>query len=535
MVLNIKEKESETGQTPPHRAVLRLLVAGRLITPLALLLVGLAGALSVVLLQLLDFASGPLSDAFLLLFLTLTVLATLVGGVRLYARLFRPLVRLERSVAEVCDGEPLTTLPFEDVGVLGPVVRDIDSLSGELTELYEDMEERVDRQTRRLAQQTASLKILYEVAASINRSGSLDDLLIRFLEILKKMVNARSATVHLVTSEERTRLVGSIGLDGRFLSGRAQLPLHLCACGQTLSQGDILCARDDPERCGQGVGRRMFGADRIERLEVPLEYQGERFGHYHLYVDKGSLTGREELLDLLVTVGAHLGMAIAKRHLDEEAQRISIMEERTMLAHELHDSLAQTLAGLRFQVRMLEETLERNVVPDAVRSELQRISSSLDSAHTELRELLNSFLAPAEKQGLEPELKKLTRRFRQETGIPIFFQRDCALINLNAGEEKQILRIVQECLANVRKHADAHHVRILLSCGQNGAYRLLVEDDGVGFEGEAPAGNPGEHIGLTVMQERARRLGGVLTIESEPGEGTRVELIYNRRERKAGW
>lgn len=89
-----------------------------------------------------------------------------------------------------------------------------------------------------------------------------------------------------------------------------------------------------------------------------------------------------------------------------------------------------------------------------------------------------------------------------------------------------MLRIVQEALANIRKHADAHTVRILLRCRVPGQYTLLVEDDGQGFASPKRNGHPGEHIGLSIMQERARRLGGELRVESEPGEGTRVELRF---------
>ncbi len=510
-------------------SILRILIAARLLFPIGIFALGLAISLALTVFVYAKSGASTVLVSWLLLVVFVTVAAAIVGLVRLRNQLLQPLVQLEQSVAEVCEGAPHVHLTMENVGVLGPMARDIDSINDELAEVYDDMQERVDRQTRRLAQQTATLKTLYDVAASINQAGNLDDLLIRFLHILKKMVDGRSATVNLITSEQRIRLVGSIGLDDNFLSGRAQLPLHLCQCGKTLSQGDILCEQD-ARRCSEAVGRHMFGSDEIERVEVPLEYQGEQFGIYHLYVDKGSLEGRGDLLDLLFTIGSHLGMAVARQRLDEEAHRISIMEERTTLAHELHDSLAQTLASLRFQARMLEDTLEKSVVPDEARSELQRISSGIDEAHTELRELLNSFLAPVEQQGLDPELKKLTRRFRQETGIPVFFQRDCPNINLTTGEEKQILRIAQECLANVRKHAGAHNVRILLSCKGSGEYRLLVEDDGIGFDGSARTGGPGEQVGLTIMEERARRLGGKLSIESEPGEGTRVELVYNRRE-----
>jgi two-component system nitrate/nitrite sensor histidine kinase NarX len=96
----------------------------------------------------------------------------------------------------------------------------------------------------------------------------------------------------------------------------------------------------------------------------------------------------------------------------------------------------------------------------------------------------------------------------------------------------QTLRIIQEALANIRKHAQAHTVRILLRCQGQGDYLLLVEDDGVGFEGPAPQGKPGEHIGLSIMEERARRVGGSLSIESEPGEGTRVELVLRSKRKR---
>ena len=97
-----------------------------------------------------------------------------------------------------------------------------------------------------------------------------------------------------------------------------------------------------------------------------------------------------------------------------------------------------------------------------------------------------------------------------------------------------MLRIAQECLANIRKHAAAQTVRILLSCRHPGQYRLLVEDDGQGFASPERDGHPGEHIGLSIMQERAQRLGGALRIESEPGEGTRIELTFHHEADELG-
>jgi two-component system nitrate/nitrite sensor histidine kinase NarX len=224
-------------------------------------------------------------------------------------------------------------------------------------------------------------------------------------------------------------------------------------------------------------------------------------------------------------------MAVAKQRSDTEARRLSIVEERTSLAHELHDSLAQTLASLRFQVRMLEETLQDKAVQSDALQEARRLHSGLDEAHDELRELINSFRAPMDQSGLVSALEKLVARFRQETGISAFFQPDCRKVEMDSTRELQTLRIVQESLTNIRKHAQAHTVRVLLQCRARGNYKLLVEDDGIGFEGSTPEGNPGEHIGLSIMHERARRVGGELHIESEPGEGTRVELIIDGKKR----
>ncbi len=190
-------------------------------------------------------------------------------------------------------------------------------------------------------------------------------------------------------------------------------------------------------------------------------------------------------MDLLFTVGHHLGVAIAKQRSDAEARRLSIVEERSALAHELHDSLAQTLASLRFQGRMLDDSLADSDIPHEARNDLARIRNGLDEAHTELRELLASFRAPLDRRGLVPALEKLTQRLGRETGTHVLFQNDSRPFELSATEELQLLRIVQESLANIRKHAQAHTVRVLLTRENGGQHVLLIEDDGIGFS--APA------------------------------------------------
>ena len=206
-------------------------------------------------------------------------------------------------------------------------------------------------------------------------------------------------------------------------------------------------------------------------------------------------------------------------------QAFSIMQERNLLAHELHDSLAQTLASLRFQVRMLDDTLKQGALEQA-QSELEEVRGGLEEANTELRGLLAHFRAPMDKRGLMPALEDTVARFRKETDVVTFFQKECHQPNLPASLEIHVLRIVQEALTNVRKHSRARAVRILLRCGQQGGYHVMVEDDGIGMPTETLSGNPGEHLGLAILKERAEKLGSELTIESEPSEGTRIELNF---------
>lgn len=516
-----------------HWPSLRILVTGNLLVPILMLGLSTLFCLLFALMLLAEQGSRQLLQGLLFVASLMALFSLLMLLIRLRSQLLRPLASLEQTVNQVCQGEPVANRVSEQTGVLSGMAKDIDSLNEELTDIYEDMEVRVARQTWRLAQKTTSLQVLYDVAAGINQSENLDELLLQYMGVFKRMVSARSATVHLVLQGDRVRQVGCIDQNGRLYNEQEMLPIKLCQCGIALSPGDILCSQD-AGICSSRNDRRMFGPDEVERVSVPMWYHGDVLGFYHLYVDKpGIYDGREDVLDILNTIGSHLGMAVAKQRSDTEARRLSIVEERTSLAHELHDSLAQTLASLRFQIRMLEDTLQDGDASEKLMFEAQRIHNGLDEAHDELRELINSFRAPLDQRGLVQALEKLVERFQQETGISAFFQPDCIKVDLDTTQEMQALRIVQESLANIRKHAKAHTVRVLLRCRSPGSYLILVEDDGVGFEGTAPKGNPGEHIGLSIMEERARRIGGDFSIESEPGEGTRVELIIRSAKSEA--
>jgi two-component system nitrate/nitrite sensor histidine kinase NarX len=444
----------------------------------------------------------------------------------LYFHLLLPLARLEDAVARICQGEPGASESLHQAGILTDVARNISVLNTELTDLYEDMDTRIARQTLRLAQKTASLKILYDVAAGITHTQTLDEMLLRFLRILKEMVNGRAATVRLLTADGQQRLVGAIGLDNDLIASQKPSPVDLCLCGTVLYPGEVRCDHN-ARYCSRLYGRHMLARDDVEVVTIPLQHHQELLGTYTIFTDKHGVNEREDIMQLLSTIGQHIGVAVAKYHADEEMHRLSIIEERTALAHELHDSLAQTLASLRLQVRLLSESLAEEQVSGAAATDLHRLRTSIDEAHHELRELLVNFRTPFHQQGLQSTLQQLAKQFEQEAGVRTVLHLRCGELSLAPMDTLQIVRITQEALHNIHKHAQAQTVRILLMQEPTGDYVLLIEDDGIGFSEHSLKNQQFDtHFGLDILKERAHRLGGTLTVDTEPGEGTRIELTF---------
>jgi len=215
-------------------------------------------------------------------------------------------------------------------------------------------------------------------------------------------------------------------------------------------------------------------------------------------------------------------MPISKQKTEYE----SMILERNYLAHELHDSLAQTLASVRYYIRNLDHAIQGGDECE-IYELLEVVENNVEIANNELRDLISRFRVPIAEDGMIPAIESNIKKFRESTDANAVFQNRIDETEFSPMVVSQVVRILQEALSNVRKHADAETVRIMLS-EFNGAYDLLIEDDGKGFSPDSAPNEDRSHFGLTVMQERAQRVGGVLTIESYPDEGTRVKVVFPR-------
>jgi signal transduction histidine kinase len=255
-------------------------------------------------------------------------------------------------------------------------------------------------------------------------------------------------------------------------------------------------------------------------LGVPIVAPQGVIGAFYLTEKTGAPDFTDEDEELIELLAAHAAIAIANARLYEQTRELSIAAERNRLALDLHDAVSQKLFGLVLSAETARTLLERD--PAAAREQLARLQTLAQEARDELRSLVFELRPPdLERDGLAGALAKhveLLRRLQQRE-----IQLDVVgTLPPNAVRDGDVLRIAQEALQNAVRHAHAEHITIRLS-GGNGRLLLAVEDDGVGFD-PVEAAHRSRRLGLTSMEERARRLDGKLEILSTAGAGTTVRL-----------
>ncbi len=503
----------------------RLIHARQRLLVFMLTLVGVLALL--VLHALVPFAAPGLVTA-----LTLAALLAAVLALRLAQRdYFEPFSEVRTWALRMRGGDLSARIPCRSGSEFAELAEDLNMLGEMLHSQARKVDQQLTEHTRHITQKSRSLAVLYDVAASINVARDLNELLVRFLHTLTDIVGAHAAAVRLADPAGEMRLVASVGLSDAAQRNDKTPPASDCECA-TVSSRRAVTVQRSMSTCESRAGCRFFKGDAgdFSMLVVPLQYRDQVLGAYNLYVSADQLQPMEDLEELFVSIGRHLGMAIEKSRMDNEAQLLSLVEERSHIANELHDSLAQTLVSIGFQVRILDELLHGGDEA-ATWQQMEHIERTLEDANREVRTLISHFRGSIDTHGLVPSIGQAVARFRAESGIPVFLQQEWPQGELPAQYEIQVLRIVQETLSNIRKHSQANIVRVMLSGDDSGNYRVLVEDDGVGMdaadvERSARDGTHEQHFGLQILHERAERLHANLQIESEPGEGTRVVLKF---------
>ena len=364
----------------------------------------------------------------------------------------------------------------------------------------------------------SSLTLLYRITSALSSAHEKDQVLHDFLVLLKQHFNAGAGSIQLITDEGLMDLIAYFGITEEQANSIQHAPID----GHLFSfETDVI---DEIQ-----IRRNELDIDNLppKQLCIPIRFKIRTLGVINLFVEN-EIDINEEMAYLLLSLGAHLGEFFERTYIEKKNRLQLIKDERNIIANELHDSLAQSLASVRFQVRILDQSLQP--VGDFMAFKtINSVEHALDEATTDLRELIAHCRVPIEQQGLVPAVKRAVEKFRRETGIHILLQCEEQTLALPSNMELNAYRIVQEALTNIKKHANAYIVRVLLT-HDDGNIRILIENDGKGFDQEKIQSSEGDHLGLTIMKERAKHLGGSLKIESEPDEGTRVELRFSYKD-----
>jgi two-component system nitrate/nitrite sensor histidine kinase NarX len=293
---------------------------------------------------------------------------------------------------------------------------------------------------------------------------------------------------------------------------------------------DDIPASSDGAACSQlnpcRVGRTCFR----HVIAVPLEYKGEPVGVFNLFFDRAEASP-SQIKPLLKPIGQLLGLTLENAALERESARTALLAERQTMAADIHDSLAQTLAFARMRLPLLEDAVRAGDGDRALRY-CSDLAGELGCAHKGLRGLITHFRAGMDARGLKRGLRDVVMRFRESSGVELDFDNQVPDLALPVEAEVQVFFIVQEALANVRKHAKATRARLAVDKVDDGV-EILIEDNGCGQISDPAVLRISEiaaaSYGLRIMRERAQRFGGRVSFENLPKGGARVRLFVPDR------
>lgn len=366
------------------------------------------------------------------------------------------------------------------------------------------------RDARQVAERWS--ETLVQISRQIATLEPLDQVLLAIVERGRLLLRANAAALAL-WDEDYSQLVvkAFASADGKAMVNRPVTQRLILDAVK--SRRPALMPDGSAWRC------EALGSDVRSAAIVPLQFEGETLGAlWTVSTEPGAfgdtdLNHIEHLSDQAVIAIQHALMAA-------RLQSLAVVEERARIAREMHDGLAQLLGYVSLEVQTVE-ALVRQQNSEAALAELSQARARINSAQADVREnILSLRTTLAGEAGLAQSLAEYVEEFGIQTGITTRFVNELdAPPNLSPLGETQLVCIVQEALANVRKHSRARHVELRLSADGERVH-VTVTDDGVGF---APR-NARRHFGLETMRERSQSAGGGLTVTSVPDEGTEVAL-----------
>ena len=458
---------------------------------------------------------------FQLLMMALAIGAAVIMVYTGYHYVIHPLSRLRDGLKKIESAQFSVRVEVASNDEFGQVAQSFNRMAATLQALYGNLESQVQAKTQRIAAQKERLEALYQVSAFLAKSNSLYEMTQGFAVQVRKLMKADALTIRWCGEDlGKFHILSSDQFPLEMLEEEKCLIAGTCACGFSTwkSRTRVIPIRSQDvaplQHCSQ------YGFETL--ISVPVKLQNKVLGEIDLFFRHEMSLSVEEL-ELVDTLASHLASAvegIRALALDREA---AISGERTMLASELHDSIAQSLAFLKIQSRLLRNSI---MYKDEIKISnlMDELDQGLKESIADVRELLLHFRTRTQSDDIETAVQETLQKFQHQSGIPVSYKITGEGLPLAQDVQIHVLHILQESLSNVRKHAKASRVRIEIIKGD--VWQFDVKDDGVGFNRDVERNQL--QIGLKIMQERAQQIGAEVKVISKAGQGARVTLRVPR-------
>lgn len=450
--------------------------------------------------------------------LAMGVLGTAVLLFTGYLFVLEPVGQLKQAIEKIQAGDFDARVERVTSDEFGTLADGFNGMAEHLQSMYRHLERKVAEKTAQLQEKHERLESLYEVTALVAKATTLDELAQGFAKSITGIARADGVAVRWSDqSNQRYLMLAAHGLPNALVDAELCLETGDCHCGVTPNAPGL---RVIPIQAQSQMPLQHCAKAGFETVvNIPVRLHERAMGEVDLfyYARVNPSPAERSLLEALTS---QLASAMENLRLNALEREAAVAQERHLLARELHDSIAQSLAFLKIQVQLMRDAVQSGN-PVEIKLVLEEIDAGVRESYGDVRELLLHFRTRTNSEDIEPALATTLRKFEHQSGITASLAMQGQGMPLSPDLQIQVLHIVQEALSNVRKHARASQV--WLDVQQQPAWRFEVRDDGVGF---VPNNDQLDetHVGLRIMTERAQRIGAELEVISTPAKGSSIIL-----------
>ncbi|MBP8019721.1 MAG: hypothetical protein RJA86_31 [Pseudomonadota bacterium] len=437
----------------------------------------------------------------------LLLLILMIIAVSLYIakqQVEKPLSALLEAALAVRKGDFSVRVVHQEEDELGMLGLTFNTMVQSLSEMYGQLELRVQEKTQELERTNQILDLLYRSSCNLAEDDLTQDKLVAVLKDVESSLGLGAGLICLRQPDQ-----------ARAYAIASAMPEH---------QRSEHCAQITCANClGDGTAAITDIAEQpVKMINMQLHDHKNWYGVMPFELPNG-LELQSWQKQVLETIAHHVASALASAKRAEERHRLAVLEERSVIARELHDSLAQSLSFMKIQVVRLQGQLQTGSIVESQRI-LDELKSGLNTAYRELRELLTTFRLQLDGDNLQAALQTAVIEFSGRCKFPVTLDYRLGGLQLTANEDVHVMRIIREALSNIEHHAHATAAEVHLTADSQRRITVLINDNGKGIQSLV---SPTHHYGLVIMRDRANSLQGDLTIHPRPTGGTQVQLVFS--------